>query len=298
MTTSYLAALGAALCWSVGGLIALGPVRALGSLSFNRLRMVVVFAILVAVSAALGGWRSLLPEHLVGLALSGAVGILIGDTLLFQGLRMLGPSRNAVVYATAAPITALLGWLLLGEGLGPLGVAGIALCTGGVMMAVVFARRPDAGAHEMERVHGSLLVGVGFAFGAACCQAVGTILAKPVMAAGVDPVAASAVRVGVAGAGLLLTGFLPGRRAGLLTGVTPRLLGLVALNGVLGMGVGMTLVLAALVQGNPGIVSTLSSTTPVMILPLLWAHTGRAPSPGAWFGAAVTVAGIALIFGR
>jgi drug/metabolite transporter (DMT)-like permease len=150
----------------------------------------------------------------------------------------------------------------------------------------------------MDQVQGGLATGMAFAFGAAVCQATGTVIAKPVMAAGVDPIAASAVRVGVAAVGLLLTGLLPGRERGLFHGVTPRLFGLVAFNGFLGMGVGMTLLLLALVQGNPGIVATLSSTTPVMILPLLWAYTGKPPPAGAWAAAAVTVAGIALIFNR
>ncbi len=298
MTTSYLAALGAALCWSLGGLIAVGPVRALGSLAFNRLRMIVVLVLLVAAAFAFDGWRTLLPEHLLGLALSGAVGILIGDSLLFHGLRVLGPRRNAVVYATAAPIAAVLGWVFLGQGLGSLGILGITLCTGGVMLAVLLRGRPEDGAHQMDQVQGGLATGMAFAFGAAVCQATGTVIAKPVMAAGVDPIAASAVRVGVAAVGLLLTGLLPGRERGLFHGVTPRLFGLVAFNGFLGMGVGMTLLLLALVQGNPGIVATLSSTTPVMILPLLWAYTGKPPPAGAWAGAAVTVAGIALIFNR
>ena len=46
----------------------------------------------------------------------------------------------------------------------------------------------------------------------------------------------------------------------------------------------MTLLLYALAGGKVGIVSTLSATSPVLILPLLWLRTGQRPAPGAWAG--------------
>ena len=60
----------------------------------------------------------------------------------------------------------------------------------------------------------------------------------------------------------------------------------------------MTLLLYALAGGKVGIVSTLSATSPVIILPMLWARTGERPAAGAWAGAALVVAGMALIFLR
>ena len=38
----------------------------------------------------------------------------------------------------------------------------------------------------------------------------------------------------------------------------------------MGMGVGMTMLIIALKNGDPGIISTLSSTMPIMIIPILW----------------------------
>ncbi len=73
---------------------------------------------------------------------------------------------------------------------------------------------------------------------------------------------------------------------------------LTAATGILALGIGMTLLLFALSGGNVGIVSTLSATSPVMILPLLWLRTGERPAAGAWAGAALVVAGMGLIFMR
>jgi drug/metabolite transporter (DMT)-like permease len=61
---------------------------------------------------------------------------------------------------------------------------------------------------------------------------------------------------------------------------------------------GMTLMLFALSGGETGIVSTISATTPVIILPMLWLRTGQKPNTGAWLGAIFVVAGLALILSR
>ena len=60
----------------------------------------------------------------------------------------------------------------------------------------------------------------------------------------------------------------------------------------------MTLLLFALSGGNVGIVSTLSATSPVIILPMLWLKTGERPAGGAWVGAALVVIGMGFIFLR
>ncbi|WP_448192392.1 DMT family transporter [Azospirillum sp. sgz301742] len=289
-----LAALGAALCWAAGGLIAIAPVRAIGSVAFNRIRMVIVFSMLALAATATGGWATLGWEQTAWLALSGTVGIFLGDTALFWALGRLGPRRNVVIYAANAPITALLGWLVLGESLAPLTLVGIALVTLGVMLAVALR----GGSHDWEAVRGSLLTGVGVCLIAALCQATGSILAKPALMAGADPTAGAAVRVGTSGLLLWSGALLPGGRARLTYGLTPRIVGMIAANGFIGLGLGMTLLLIGLKFGDAGVAATLSATSPVLILPMLWALTGQAPRPGAWIGAALAVAGIMLIVNR
>lgn len=289
-----LAALGAALCWAAGGLIAVTPVRAVGSVAFNRIRMVIVFAMLAATATFTGGWAQLSLEQAAWLALSGVVGIFLGDTALFWALGRLGPRRNVVVYATNAPLTALLGWLALGETLAPPTLLGIVLVTAGVMLAVALR----GGSHDWEAVRGPLLAGVGVCLVAALCQAGGSILAKPALAAGADPAAGAAVRVGASGLLLWLGALMPGERAALAAALQPRILAMIAANGFIGLGLGMTLLMIGLKYGDAGIAATLSATSPVLILPMLWALTRQAPRPGAWIGAALAVAGVMLIVNR
>ena len=61
------------------------------------------------------------------------------------------------------------------------------------------------------------------------------------------------------------------------------------------MGIGMTLILYGLALGDAGFVTTLSATTPVLILLMLWISTGNRPPLMARVGAVVTLSGIVLI---
>ena len=73
---------------------------------------------------------------------------------------------------------------------------------------------------------------------------------------------------------------------------------LTAVTAIIGLLVGMTLFLYALQGSKTGIIATLSATSPVIILPLLWLRTGQRPSGLSFAGAALAVAGLGLIFTR
>jgi len=297
MPLHELAALGAAACWALTGILAARPAAALGALAFNRWRQLFAVLFFAAVVALAGSWRDLQPSAAVPLVLSGFFGIFVGDSLLFATLNRLGPRRTGVLYALNAPIAALIAWLALGETLGPRTLAGIALTVGGVALAVLYGKRRGQ-LHELERVRGPLWVGIVSGLGAASGQALGSILARPVMAAGVDPFAASLVRVAIGTLCLSLLVRLPLASAGQKAPLDARLAAQTALVAFVGLGVGMTLLLCALAGGKVGIVSTLSATSPAIILPMIWARTGERPAAGAWVGAVLVVAGMALLFLR
>ncbi len=295
MIPAEILALCAALCWSFGGLIALVPARALGALPFNRLRMSMVFVMLAVAALATGGWWSLTLEHSRVLVISAMIGIFMGDTALFAALRRLGPRRSGILFATNAPMTALLGMIILGERMSLLTLTGCVLVMTGVILAI-YHGTGAVHRHAFEEVQGRLTVGVLIGLGAALCQAVSTIIAKPVLASGVDPVAASALRVGTAALALSATALLPSAMFHAKTKITPMVAGLTALSGLVGMALGMTFLLAALARGTAGVVSTLSATSPILILPILWIATRQRPAGLAWVGAVLAVIGAACIF--
>lgn len=290
-----LAALGTALCWAITPLVSAAPANHFGAFAFNRLRQISVAVLLAVFVAIAGRWHALTLQEVGLLVLSGIVGIFVGDTLLFAALNRLGPRRNGVVFALNAPLAAILGWLLLDEALPLLAVAGIGLTIIGVMLAILFGQRPGQ-SHHLEDVKGSLWLGIALGLGAAIGQATGSIMARPLMASGIDPFVASLFRVGAAAACLSVLMSLPIDVVKSRAPMNKKMAGLTIFSGILAMGLGMTLLLYALSGGKTGIVSTLSATSPVMILPLLWLTTGIRPTLGAWAGAVLVVCGMALLF--
>ena len=297
MPIHELAALGAATCWALTGLISAGPAGHLGAPAFNRVRQVFVTGLLGLYVIATGAWRDLDAASVGPLLLSGLIGIFIGDTLLFATLNRLGPRRSGILFALNAPIAALLGWLVLDEALSASAVAGIGLTAAGVFLAILFGKR-RAQMHEWEKIKGPLWIGVLLGLGAATGQAIGSIIARPVMETGIDPFVASLLRVGIAAACLSVLTQLPIPSVKPKGPLTLKVAAMTALTGILALAIGMTLLLFALSGGKVGIVSTLSATSPVMILPMLWLRTGERPAGGAWAGAALVVMGMALIFVR
>lgn len=290
-----LAALGTATCWATTGILASDAIRALGAFHFNLIRQVFVSVILAAVvlasgTLALPGW-----EAVAVLALSGVVGILLGDTLNFAAVGRLGPRRAGAVFALNAPMAAVLGWLILGERLGWQAGLGIAVTVAGVALAIL--GRPASGAHRLEQVWGGLGVGILFGLGAALGQATGALIARPYMAGGLDPYVGSLIRVGASGLAMGLIAGLPFAPAA-PRAVSGRVLALTAATALIGLLLGMTLFLYALQGSQTGIIATLSATSPVIILPLLWLRTGQRPSAMSWAGGLLAVAGLALIFTR
>ncbi len=94
-----LFALGAAACWATSSLLAVTPVRHLGAFAFTRWRMGMVAVMLWVVVLLTGSWRTLSWDVNGTLALSGLVGIFIGDTALFGVTQRLGPRRSSVLFA-------------------------------------------------------------------------------------------------------------------------------------------------------------------------------------------------------
>lgn len=289
-----LFALAAALLWAIASLLSVLPAAHLGAFAFSRYRMACVTAMLGLASLATGGFTAFSPSQLGWMALSGLIGIFVGDTALYACLNRLGPRRSGLLFACNALFTALLGLWLFDERLGGWRLLGGGLIFVGVLLAIAFGRRHD---NRFEPIRGALWLGVSLGLLAALCQSLGSLIAKPVMSAGVDPVAASCTRMAASLLAHLLLRASGAPFARTRQPINLKVLGVVALNGFLAMALGMTLILLALKHGEVSLVAILSATTPVMLLPLLWLYTRHRPAASAWAGAALVVAGTALILG-
>ncbi|MTI17583.1 DMT family transporter [Rhodobacteraceae bacterium RKSG542] len=289
------AALLTAFCWAIGGMISSRPAGYLGAIGFNCLRMWMVTAMLAVFATIAGLWGTVDVSLATPIILSGFIGIFLGDTALFLTLNRLGPRRTAIIYSINAPMTVLLGWMVLDEALSMQALLGILVVFSGVVLAIVFGKR-RAQLHHWEAVKGPIWIGLSFGFVAALCQAIGSILIRPVMDSGADPTAVAAMRCLIASMCLTIMMQLPWAAIKMQNKPTLRTLGRTALSGFVGMGLGMTLFLFALSGGEVGVITTLSATSPVLMLPVLWLLTKETPAVGAWIGAALVVLGCGLIF--
>ncbi len=289
-----LAALAAAACWALGGILAAAPSRHFGPFTFTRLRLTLLTVLLGFISWISGGWLSISAANLLPIVLSGIVGIFLGDTIYFAAMNRLGPRKSGLLFATHSVFSVFLGILLLGERLTLLSALGSLMVFGGVLLAVAFSRRKETEYYAPEN-NAHFKCGVILGLLSALCQAFGTFFAKPAMDLKLDPVTASALRMGVSCLAhyvLLICGVKIAASRGQYT---IRMLWLTGLNGIVAMGLGMTLIMIALQKSNVATVGMLSALSPVLILPMLWFITKKPPTPLAWLGAFMSCAGSALI---
>lgn len=287
-------ALASAFLWAIGSILSVLPARHLGSFSYSRWRMGCTSVMLISMALFTGGWSTVAYEQIPPMALSGLIGIFIGDTALFACFNRMGPRQAGLLFSCHAVFSAILGYFLFSETMTSLELVGAALVFCGVVTAIFF-RGKGSKTHQLETVHGSIWIGVALGLIAALCQALGGIIAKPVMQTDIDPVSASAIRMitaFIAHTLLLLLGVKVSQPA---SKITLKVFLITAINGFLAMALGMTLILYALRTGNVGMVALLSSTTPIMLLPIMWIYTRQRPNRYAWLGAAIAVIGSGIL---
>jgi drug/metabolite transporter (DMT)-like permease len=271
-----------------------------------RWQWLAAFAMTAVVSAAIGGWRSVGLAEFGLLAASSVFGIAIGGTTYFAAIYTAGPRVTALLFSLTSPFALALGYLALGETITGQQALGVALVLCGVVLAIgvpEWLLKPIIGNRSpatLQRVApeatltGPLWQGVALGVITALCQALGSLLARPAMASGVEPFTAMAVRSGLAALFFLALMAFPFGRA-TRAAWQPTLLGIGIASAIIGTGLGMSFLMAALHGGEVGIVSTLSSISPVLILPMVWLRSGEKPVWQAWLGALLAIVGVALI---
>ncbi len=292
MFVSEFLALGAAFCIAVSGMLIS---ELSGRVNVFRLALWQMAAAVVmtgAVSMMLGGWRSVAPWQFGYLAASSLFGIMIASTTYFATIYAAGARVTALLFSLTSPFALGLGYMALGETISLRQGVGVALVLGGIILAVGIPRPGAEGSGVRAQIPWR---GIAFGIITALGQALGSLCARPAMAAGAEPFTAMAIRSGLAAGFFLLLQFLPFAALHRQQGFALRYVAISIGAAFFGTGLGMSLLMAALSQGNVGIVSTLSSTTPIVILPMLWARTGVLPPPLAWAGALLAVVGTALI---
>lgn len=288
------AALIVAVCWTCSALAFESASKKVGSLSVNIIRLLLAFIFLTGFSYFFRG--NAFPtdaqaHQWIWLSLSGFVGFVLGDLCLFKSFTIIGSRFSMLIMTMAPPLTAISGWLFLGEKLSFLSVSGIFLTMSGIAMAVL-SRHP-----EKEKVSLNMpLKGFLFALGGAAGQAFGLVLSKVGMN-GYDAFASTQIRIitGIIGfSGLII---LLGRskqtlkaftNAGGMKGIT--------IGAFFGPFVGVSLSLLSIQYTKTGIAATIMAMTPIFIIPPAVLLFKQKVSLKEVIGAVISVIGVALFF--
>jgi drug/metabolite transporter (DMT)-like permease len=279
-----------------------------GQYHVNQVRLVQACILLAIACAAFGLYAFVPLRQLVLLALSGLVGLTLGDAAGFKSLQILGARRASLLGSLAPGFVALMMWPLLSESLSLVGVAGMVITIAGVMWVVLERGRPG-------EIHGSAALGVLLGVLGAIGQAGGQLFSTAGMGmhdpgglmnewAGVTarnvvsthPMLGTLVRM-VAGCVLLL-GFAALRgtlRATAKTLQDKRALAQTSAGAFFGPFIGVTLSLAAFKYANPAVAATVIATSPVLVIPIVRVIYRQQISPRAVLGALVAVAGVAIL---
>ena len=288
-------ALLAALLWTVS------------SMFWRRLRLSawtinlaknIIGASLLAVHLLLSSWISgtvvfeASTASISYLGISGIVGVVVGDTLFFRSLQILGP-RRALMVATISPLFAVvLGWAVLNEQLMVITLLGIFLTMAGVV-AVVADRKAQGESPNL--FPGQNSVGAMLGIGAALCQAIGGILSRIGMqdCSGLE---ASFYRVFIAAVVMIIVFFLRGSLVRTLRVVMTRQnLQLLVPATIIGTWMGIWLSQTAYKYSDAGIAQTLLSTCPLFAVPIVYYVDRQKISLLSLVGSVIAIVGVYLV---
>jgi len=265
--------------WSLNALTKLG-----GLLTVSLLAFLMMGQFFPRASAA--QWGMLL--------LSGFLGFSLGDGFLYAAFQTLGAKRTLLIFSANPVLTALFGWIFLGEALMPAHLVGILLAVAGIMWVI----RADMGEQGKPEQAGPTITWQGLLFAALATlgQAAGALLSKAAMAS-LEAIPASQIRLigGVLGSAVLLslTGQWKTLPAPLLE---KRGRGILAVSVLLGTLVGMVLSMLAIKLTQVAIASILMSLMPVMILPIEHFILKERVRPREVMGAVLTLLGVGMLF--
>jgi drug/metabolite transporter (DMT)-like permease len=306
--TNYgeLAALTTAFCWSFTVIFFAEAGRRIGSFRVNAIRLLFAVAIYTVVLMVTRG--NLFPADLnrtqvFYLALSGLVGLVIGDGCGFKAAVMIGPRLTTLLAVTSPIMATVIAWAFLGERLQLVDLLGIAVTVGGVSWVVAERRYQNHNQFQLHTDHpdsGTLARGILLGLGAALGQAGGLVLSKQAMlncGSVLDPLPASFLRMLTSAAMIWLFAALRGRLVDTLRGFQNTTAVWCSLGGaVFGPFLGVWCSLIAVARIPAGIAATLNATTPVWIIPNVRVIYKEKISLRAVVGAILAVGGIALLF--
>ena len=288
-----LSALLTSLCWSGSSFAFSEAANRIGSLQLNINRMILAAIFLFITIFFAGISYSLSAFQITQLILSGAIGLVFGDTFLFKAYQHIGARISMLLMALSPIMSALLAYLFLNETLSPWGIIGITVTVGGVALVIFEKNEIPSTKYNISKI------GIFYGLMGALGQAVGLVFAKYAFNAGeINGFVATFIRILSAVIIMLPVALLANRYknpvklfAKDVKAFTSTLTGT-----ILGPYLGITLSLVAVENAKVGIAATLMSTMPIIMLPIARYVFKENINWRAVIGAVLAVAGVGILF--
>lgn len=272
--------------------------KRVGALSLNLIRLFIGLIFLSIYNAIFndGFFPTATGYQWFWLSLSGIIGFVLGDLFLFRAFILIGARISMLIMALVPPITALIGWITLGEKLTGMEFLGMGITLMGIVLVMSSKLEIKKEAFRGTLKMGPLVLGSLLAFGGAVGQATGLVLSKKGMQ-DMDPFSATQIRimVGLVGFVIVITIF---KRWKHLFGALKDLKAMKAmtLGSFFGPFLGVSLSLLAVQYTDTGVAATFMALTPVMIIPPAILMRKEKVSAIEILGALISVGGVALFF--
>lgn len=297
MPESYLgelAALATAFFWTVTALAFEAAGRRIGSLSLNLLRLCLGLLFLTLYTGFFRGafYPVGASAHLwFWLSASGLIGFVLGDFLLFKAFILIGSRISMLIMALVPPMTAMMGWLIMGETLTAMNYLGMALTVGGIAM-VILVRNPGENHFSLSRPVSGILVAIGGALG----QAVGLVLSKYGMG-DYDAFLCTQIRIVTGVIGFCVIIFLTQRWRFVGRALRDKkAMGNISLGAFFGPFLGVSFSLIAVQYTTTGVAATIMALVPVLIIAPAVIVFKEKVTLREVIGAIVAVSGVAVLF--
>lgn len=289
-----LAALTTAICWTFTAVAFESAGKKVGSLSVNILRLLIAFALLTVFTYFSRGLG--LPLDATGstwfwLLISGLIGFVIGDLFLFQAYVEIGSRISLLIMSAVPPITAITGFLIMGERISLIGMLGMFITMGGIALVILSRNKEEK---KVKLAHPAK--GLLFAFIGALGQAFGLIFSKLGMG-NYNPFAATQIRIIAAFVGFCIV-ITIGKRWGEIAKSFQNKIALrnIAIGAFFGPFLGVSFSLLAVQHTATGIVSTITSISPILIIPASIMIFKEKVLPKEILGALISITGVTLMF--
>jgi drug/metabolite transporter (DMT)-like permease len=290
-----LAALGAALSWTVSAVLYKKALSKAKPITANIVRLTCTGAILLVCVAAIGKFGTLvtLPMYAVVLAcISGIVGLGVGDTLYMVSLKLVGVSRAVPVACTYPLMTLLWAIMLQGKSVTLQSVLGAAIIVFGVWLL----SQEEKGAPKT----GSLKKGLIVALAAAVMWSVSVTMIDmavklPETGSLDNALAINTIRVIAVAAAMLIFSPIIDREQGFLKMRRETALTLIS-GGIVALGLGWFLLASSFVYTPASKAVPISSTTPLFSTLIGITILHEKVTAKNVLGSAMIVAAIFLIF--